>query len=845
MTQIQAAWLQHHSDLHGLPETALEALVEILDDQTVLADHVLGREGCPIDQFMILWEGRLESYCHQPSTQTWATSLLPGAVIYLEELLTEQVAHCTILTLTDVKLKVVSVELFRQWLQQFPAVMSRLSQQRHPTVISLAAQLNYEQDRQAALLPYRVPKVERGIVGTSTYAVRLRQAIKQAASDRGSVLVFGEPGLEKDNCCALIHFSSAERREPLIKINCRQLQASGADLFGRLGGKPGLLEWLGSGTLILNNIQELPQGLKPKVLQLLETGTYTPIPRSIDDGAVTPKPCSARMMMISERSIPELTSDLVAHKIKVPPLRVRKADIKIQTEYYLNLYTRSRNIPRPALTLEALRRLQSYDFPGNLRELRSLVERAVLQVGDCSELTEEVLWASTQRKDRLFRFNLLNAYPSLRRFLRSTWWPDWINYGLVAPLFAVVVALLFWGPQTRDANVGLNLFWAWWWPVILILFPFLGRIWCAVCPFMIYGDMVQKLSLKLVPRSLYRWPRPLADQWGGWFLVGLFALIFLWEELWDLQNTAYLSAWLLLLITGGAVIGSVIYERRFWCRYLCPIGGMNGLYAKLSITELRAQRGTCSAECSTYQCYKGGPEKGEGQASDGCPLYSHPAQLHDNKDCVLCMTCLKACPHRSVELNLRPPAIDLWTTHQPQASEVALLLLLLGGVYLHRLPDIQDRWSLALSLDRFWTHAGVSVLTLMLPALIPWGAYQLYQWQCHRDLTKPKPFLELVYGYLPLILGGTLAHYLQLGLVEAGQVLPVTWATLGMSGTHLPVVIADQSVITFLQGVTLLLAGFLSVILTQQMAKQPLRILWPQSVGIGFIGFTLWILTIK
>ncbi|WP_428012165.1 4Fe-4S binding protein [Baaleninema sp.] len=184
--------------------------------------------------------------------------------------------------------------------------------------------------------------------------------------------------------------------------------------------------------------------------------------------------------------------------------------------------------------------------------------------------------------------------------------------------------LLFIGPQTRDRNIALNLFWAWWWPLILIGFPFVGRLWCAVCPFMIYGELAQKLSLKLFPRQLRRWPRESAERWGGWFLFGLFVLIFLWEELSNLENTAYLSSCLLLLITAGAVIFSLIFERRFWCRYLCPIGGMNGLFAKLSMTELRARPGICSAECTTYQCYKGGPRKGEGQDTDGCPLYSHP-----------------------------------------------------------------------------------------------------------------------------------------------------------------------------------------------------------------------------
>jgi polyferredoxin len=91
-----------------------------------------------------------------------------------------------------------------------------------------------------------------------------------------------------------------------------------------------------------------------------------------------------------------------------------------------------------------------------------------------------------------------------------------------------------------------------------------------------------------------------------------------------LQNTAWLSSCLLLLITAGAVIGSLRFEKRFWCRYLCPVGGMNGLFVKLAITELRAQVGTCSGSSSTYACFKGGPVDGEGLATAGCPLGTHP-----------------------------------------------------------------------------------------------------------------------------------------------------------------------------------------------------------------------------
>jgi transcriptional regulator with AAA-type ATPase domain/NAD-dependent dihydropyrimidine dehydrogenase PreA subunit len=831
-------WLQA-TTLGHLPEPVLVALLPEFEWQSLAAQQTLATINQPPLGIYILISGHLE--CRQALTNPGATarSPLPGTALFLTEVFLGQPSPQTVWAVSNCQFWFLAAAKFRTIASQFPELAQIVTRQLVLDLAQAQSALFYEQERQAILRPYLVPKARRGIVGSSRYAIRLRQQIKEATQDHRPVLVAGEPGLEKDNVAALVHFGSAWRRQPLIQVNCATLQASGADLFGRGSGKPGLLAAIGSGTILLNNIQDLPPALLPQIETLLATGTYQPVQRT--PGAHSPFAKSeARLMIVSEKICPSLDK-LIPHQIKVPPLRVRKTDIKAQVDYYLALMAQKRGMRRRQLTPEALRRLQAYNFPGNLAELQNLLERAIAQAPDSLQLTDEVFWPAEAKKQR-FRVNLLNAYPQLRQFLRSPWWPTRINYGFTLAVFAIVVMLLWLGPQDRQHNFALNLFWAWWWPLILIAFPFVGRLWCAVCPFMIYGEVVQKLSLWVWPRQLKRWPRDTADRWGGWFLVGLFALIFLWEELWHLENTAYLSSCLLLLITAGAVIFSLLFERRFWCRYLCPIGGMNGLFAKLAITELRAQQGTCSAECTTYQCYKGGPAKGEGQATGGCPLYSHPAQLVDNRDCVLCMTCLKACPHRSVEFNLRPPGIELWTTHTPRFHEVALLLLLLGGIFLHRLPELQARLGWNLHLAEFAPHAGVSVTVLVIAALIPYAGHQLgSQLWPHR---LRRPFVELAYGYLPLVLGGTLAHYLRLGLTEAGQILPVTLATFGYSGLGLPAYSAHPAVIAFLQASTLSFSLLLTVILTQKIGRQSVWKLLPQHVTSLILGVSLWLLIV-
>ena len=840
MSKIEViSFLKNKTALGILSENILQKIEAKLSLVTIAKEKTFITEGTEPEGLYILVLGRVIS---RSNSENQEISLLVGSALNLYALLLDCKTQYTTSTLEDSELLYISKTDVQQIIKEHPEINKVYSQQLAKQVQDLTQQLEFEQERQTIVRPYLVNKAKRGIIGKSRYAQRLRSKIKAAATNRKPVIIFGEPGLEKDNSAALIHFGSDARRELIVKVNCSLLQLSGADLFGRANGQFGLIEAVGKGTIILNNIEQLPKELEPAIANFIKTNQYRPVNRKGEPLAEL-KTSEARIIIISEQKLPAIDA-VVNNIIKVPPLRVRKTDINEQIKYYINIISKRKCLNKPSVTPEALRKLQAYDFPNNLRELETIVERALTQLESCENITEEIVWQS-QSKKKKYRVNLLNRYPQLRQFLRSDWYPDRINYWFTLPFFAFIIAVLFLAPQNRQENFALNFFWAWWWPLILIVFPFLGRIWCAFCPFMIYGEVTQKLSLWLFPRQLKKWPRQTAEKYGGWFLFALFALILLWEELWNLENTAYLSAWLLLLITAGAMICSAIFERRFWCRYLCPIGGMNGMFAKLSITELRAQQGTCSAECTTYQCYKGGAAKGEGMETNGCPLYSHPAQLEDNKDCVLCMTCLKACPHRSVEFNIRPPGIELWTSHTAKSYEVALLFLLLNVVFLHRLPDIAAKFNLDWHLEIFTEHSIIAdskagafaIAILFLPVIIPLIAHQVVKLLAKLNQQKPKTFVELAYGYLPLVLAANLAHYLTLGLTEGGRILPVTLATFGINNVSLPVLVAHPAVVSFLQGTALVVGTFWAIYLTQKIARKSIKLLLPQHLVI--IGFAI------
>jgi transcriptional regulator with AAA-type ATPase domain/NAD-dependent dihydropyrimidine dehydrogenase PreA subunit len=693
------------------------------------------------------------------------------------------------------------------------------------------------------LAPHLQSRIRRGVVGSSRYAQSLRQAIREAAEDPSArpVLITGEPGLEKDNLAALIHFSSPARRHLMVRFNCALLRPDGGELVHGDDREPPLLQCLGTGALLLDQIDRADPALRPLLLTLAREGQW----RDPVDGRL--RRFEGRVFLTAERS-QELGLDGLV--IRVPPLRVRRADLGEWIRYAVRQRSRSLGWSVPPRVSEALvKRLQSYDFPGNVRELVTLVDRALRQCSDTHPalVPDDVFWTD-QRRGRP-RFDLWRWKPWLRDQMRAPALWNGLLFGLVSWLFVLLNLWLWLGPQDRAHNGALNLFWAWWWPLVLLTFPLVGRLWCAVCPFMVWGEIAQRLGrwLGLQPA---RWPRGENDRWAAPLLAAGFAAILLWEALADLPDTAWLSSCLLLLITAGAVIGSLRFEKRFWCRHLCPVGGMNGLFAKLAISELRAQAGTCSGSCTSYACFKGGPAEGEGLATAGCPLGTHPAHLADNRNCVLCLTCVQACPHRSVQLRLRPPAADLQRDLDAPDGEVGLILVLAGGLCLHHWQRFFGAWPLApasLAAGPLVPRLALGLAALALPAgafLLLWA---LAVWRGRgvgrgegRPARGPSRLRLGLYAGLPLLWGLLLADHLPMGMEEAGQVLRVSVAPWGEAvARRLPAWSADPHVIGFCQ--TLAVAvGLGGTLVLLRRLLQPLRWGWLAwslvALGVGAGG---------
>ncbi|MHB8766927.1 MAG: sigma-54-dependent transcriptional regulator, partial [Deferrisomatales bacterium] len=222
-------------------------------------------------------------------------------------------------------------------------------------------------------------------------------ARKVAQSSSTTALLQGESGTGKDLLAQAIHFESARRSRPFMPINCTALpeELLESELMGHERGaftdakktKKGLFELADGGTLFLDEIGDMKPGLQAKILRFLEERTFKRVGGKDDievDVRIVAATNKDLEQAIADRTFREdLYYRLSVVPITLPPLRERRDDIVPLGRHFLEGFNRDFKVSFTGLTPEAEALMVSYDWPGNIRELRNVIERAViLSVGD-------------------------------------------------------------------------------------------------------------------------------------------------------------------------------------------------------------------------------------------------------------------------------------------------------------------------------------------------------------------------------------------------------------------------------------------------------------------------------
>lgn len=229
-----------------------------------------------------------------------------------------------------------------------------------------------------------------GIVGKSEKMKRVIESIEKIKDSKTTVLITGESGTGKEMVAKAIHLAG-RRKGKFLAVNCGAIPENlmESELFGHKKGSftgavsdsEGLFKSAHAGTLFLDEITEVPKHLQVKLLRAIETKTIRPVGSSEDIEIDLRIICATNKDIEEEVRKGNFREDLYYRinviRIHIPPLRERREDITVLADYFLQKYAREMNKPAKRFSHSAMDLLSAYSFPGNVRELDNIVERAV------------------------------------------------------------------------------------------------------------------------------------------------------------------------------------------------------------------------------------------------------------------------------------------------------------------------------------------------------------------------------------------------------------------------------------------------------------------------------------
>jgi hypothetical protein len=381
------------------------------------------------------------------------------------------------------------------------------------------------------------------------------------------------------------------------------------------------------------------------------------------------------------------------------------------------------------------------------------------------------------------RYDLLRI-PVVRRLLVARW-PQYLVRVLALAGFLLAIVAGVAGTPAGNRNFAIVFVWIIWWALlILIAVPLAGRAWCAICPIAMPGEWLQQGAILAPDEKTQglglgrRWPKRLNNIWlqnGGFLVLALFSAVVLTNAL----VTALVLAAFLLLATATALV----YERRAFCRYLCPVGGFIGLYAQAAPLEVRVKDTAVCASHREKTCYTGN-HAGEYRGY-GCPWGVFPGGLVKNTNCGACLECLRTCPKENIAIQIRPAGTDLIVPRGRRLDEAYKAFIMVGSAAIYSAVMLGPWGALKDAAynvgSKPWLgYAALFLLAtlLLLPGLF-WLAVETGQRLAQGRRARKQAFIAFAYTLIPLGLAAWIAFSLGFVLVNVSYAGPVLSDPLG------------------------------------------------------------------
>lgn len=403
-------------------------------------------------------------------------------------------------------------------------------------------------------------------------------------------------------------------------------------------------------------------------------------------------------------------------------------------------------------------------------------------------------------------------------------------------------------------NIVNLLIWGLWWPVMIIMTVFLGRVWCMICPLELVANLTERLarSMGIKQRTLNKWLR------SGALIVGLYALIQLLVAGIHLHRVpAYTSIFLLILLVGAAVVGFLFKDRAF-CRGFCPVGMLLNAYGRGGMLAVRPASSQTCQSCDQKNCVLAcNRSKLDGRS---CPSLLNPAKLNSNSDCLVCGQCIKACqPQYNMKIFLRFPFSFSDTREKLASVPLTLFVIMVSGFVTY---ELCTEWNLAKEVF-LWVPQKVSELlnaniysgwikglwTLFIFPLLLWsvlgGFYRLFR----RDGNFLDAWRKLALPMAVLISAGHMAKAVA-KIASWGAFLPLALHNLSGIETAnsltqnlllVPEVVLSKFVVSLI-GSILLIVGFFFAVREARLANSNdyhLQVFPKLAVGGLFLGIIL------